>query len=185
MSRIGKKPVVLPSGVSAKLEGNKITVTGPKGTLDFVADKHMQLEIKDNEIIVTRPSDSIRMKTLHGTTRSIIQGMVDGVEKGYTKQLEIKGVGYRCEMKDRDLVLYVGHSHPDVFKAPEGIDISIKGLVITVTGYDKQKVGQAAANIRAIRKPEPYHGKGIRYVGETIVLRTPSAKKKGASAAAK
>jgi len=185
MSRIGKKPVVLPAGVTAKLEGNKVSVTGPKGTLDFTADKHMGLEIKDNQILVTRPNDSIKMKTLHGTTRSIIQGMVDGVEKDFTINLEIKGVGYRCEMKGTDLVLYVGHSHPDVFKTPAGIEISVKGMVITVSGYDKQKVGQVAANIRKIRQPEPYHGKGIRYVGEKIVLRTPSAKKKGAAAAAK
>lgn len=184
MSRIGKKPVVLPQGITATLNGNTITVKNAKESLSFTADRHMTLEVKDNQVIVTRPNDSVKMKTLHGTTRSIIQGMVDGIEKGYTKQLEVKGVGFRCEMQGKNLVLHVGHSHADTFVPPEGVNISIKGLVITVSGVDKQKVGQAAATIRAIKKPEPYHGKGIRYVGETIVLRTPSAKKKGAAAGA-
>lgn len=183
MSRIGKMPVKIPAGVTANVEGTKITVKGPKGTLSFDFDRHMTVAVKDGEIVVTRPSDEVKMKMLHGTTRALINNMVQGVVNGFSKDLEVKGVGYRCEMKGKNLVLHVGHSHEDTFVPPEGVVVSVKGLAIHVEGIDRQAVGQAAASIRAIKKPEPYHGKGIRYKGEVIVLRTPSAKKKGAAAA--
>ncbi len=184
MSRIGRLPVKLPAGVEAKVEGLTINVKGPKGALSFTFDKHMKVTIKDGEITVERPNDSVDMRALHGTTRAIINDMVTGVTQGYSKQLEVKGVGYRCEMQGTNLVLHVGHSHPDTVVPPKDIKLSTKGLVITVEGIDAQKVGQVASNIRQVRKPEPYHGKGIRYVGEVISLRTPSAKKKGAAAPA-
>lgn len=182
MSRIGKMPVKLPAGVTATVNGETIEVKGPKGTLTQTFDRHMTVEVKDGEVIVTRPSDSVGMKMLHGTTRANIANMVKGVVDGYSKELEIKGVGYRCEMQGKNLVLHVGHSHADTFVPPEGVTVSCKGLNIKVEGIDKQLVGQSAAQIRAFKKPEPYHGKGIRYKDEVIVLRTPSAKKKGAAA---
>lgn len=185
MSRIGKLPVKLPAGVTATVNGTHIEVKGPKGTLGYDFDRHMTVTVEDNEIKVTRPDDTITMKMLHGTTRANINNMVEGVVNGYSKELEIKGVGYRCEMQGKNLVLHVGHSHPDTFVAPEGVTVSCKGLNIKVEGIDRQLVGQSAAQIRAFRKPEPYHGKGIRYKDEVVVLRTPSAKKKGAAAGGK
>ncbi len=183
MSRIGRMPVKVPAGVTAVVKDGVITVKGPKGTLTQNIDRHMTVEVKDGEILVTRPDDSIRMKMLHGTTRALINNMVNGVVNGYVKELEIKGVGYRCEMQGTKLVLHIGHAAADVFEAPAGVTVSCKGLTVKVEGIDRQLVGQTAAEIRAMRKPEPYHGKGIRYKDEVVVLRTPSAKKKGAAAA--
>lgn len=186
MSRIGRKPVTIPAGVTITLDGTKVTVKGPKGTLERNIDKHLSVKIEGTELLVTRPDDSISMKMIHGTTRALIQNMVDGVSNGFSKDLEIRGVGYKCEMQGKNLVLHVGHSHADTIVPPEGVVISTgKNMSIKVEGIDKELVGQVAANIRSVKKPEPYHGKGIRYKDEVVVIRQPSAKKKGAAGAAK
>ena len=182
MSRIGRMPVKLPAGVTATIEGSHIQIKGPKGSLEMDFDRHISVAQNEGEILVTRPDDSIRMKMLHGTTRALIANMVKGVTEGYFKELEVKGVGYRCEMQGEKLILHVGHSVEDVYLPPKGVAVTTKGLTIRVEGIDKQLVGETAAQIRAFRKPEPYHGKGIRYKDEVIVLRTPSSKKKGAAA---
>lgn len=185
MSRIGRKPVTIPAGVTITLDGTKVTVKGPKGTLERNIDKHLSVKIEGTELLVTRPDDSIAMKMIHGTTRALIQNMVDGVSNGFSKDLEIRGVGYKCEMQGKNLVLHVGHSHADTIVPPEGVVISTgKNMSIKVEGIDKELVGQVAANIRSVKKPEPYHGKGIRYKDEVVVIRQPSAKKKGAAGAA-
>ena len=186
MSRIGRKPVTIPAGVTITLDGTKVTVKGPKGTLERNIDKHLSVKIEGTELLVTRPDDSISMKMIHGTTRALIQNMVDGVSNGFSKDLEIRGVGYKCEMQGKNLVLHVGHSHADTIVPPEGVVISTgKNMSIKVEGIDKELVGQVAANIRSVKKPEPYHGKGIRYKDEVVVIRQPSAKKKGAAGATK
>lgn len=185
MSRIGRKPVTIPAGVTITLDGTKVTVKGPKGTLERNIDKHLSVKIEGTELLVTRPDDSIAMKMIHGTTRALIQNMVDGVSNGFSKDLEIRGVGYKCEMQGKNLVLHVGHSHADTIVPAEGVVISTgKNMSIKVEGIDKELVGQVAANIRSVKKPEPYHGKGIRYKDEVVVIRQPSAKKKGAAGAA-
>ena len=185
MSRIGRKPVTIPAGVTITLDGTKVTVKGPKGTLERNIDKHLSVKIEGTELLVTRPDDSISMKMIHGTTRALIQNMVDGVSNGFSKDLEIRGAGYKCEMQGKNLVLHVGHSHADTIVPPEGVVISTgKNMSIKVEGIDKELVGQVAANIRNVKKPEPYHGKGIRYKDEVVVIRQPSAKKKGAAGAA-
>lgn len=185
MSRIGREPIAIPEGVDLTINGSEVTVKGPKGTLTRKFNPHMSYEQKDGKLTVKRPSDSIQMKELHGTTRALINDMVIGVTKGYEKRLEIKGVGYRAEMKGDHLVLYVGYSHPVEITPIEGVKIAFesKGMQIVVTGIDKQAVGQQAAVIREVRKPECYHGKGIRYVGEVVVLRQPASAKKSAAGA--
>ena len=181
MSRIGRKPVTIPAGVTITLDGTKVTVKGPKGTLERNIDKHLSVKIEGTELLVTRPDDSISMKMIHGTTRALIQNMVDGVSNGFSKDLEIRGVGYKCEMQGKNLVLHVGHSHADTIVPPEGVAISTgKNMSIKVEGIDKELVGQVAANIRNVKN----HGKGIRYKDEVVVIRQPSAKKKGAAGAA-
>lgn len=185
MSRIGRKPVVIPAGVTVTVVGNKVTVKGPKGTLERSVDKHLTVKVEGSELTVTRPDDSIPMKQVHGTSRALIQNMVTGVTEGFVKELEVKGVGYKCEMQGKNLVLHIGHSHADTIVPPAGIVVSTgKNMGIKVEGIDKELVGQVAADIRAVRKPEPYHGKGIRYKDEVVAIRMPSAKKKGAGAAA-
>ncbi len=179
MSRIGRKPIVIPAGVTVSIDGNRVTVKGPKGELTNKFNPHMTYEIIGNELIVKRPDDSIVMKENHGTTRALLNNMIEGVANGFTKVLEIKGVGYRAEMRGSDLVLHVGHSHEDVIHPLEGVSMSVKQAFITVTGIDKQVVGQQAALIRAVREPECYHGKGIRYQGENVVLRQAASAKKG------
>lgn len=183
MSRIGREPIAIPEGVTVTLDGSKVTVKGKLGELTQTFNKHLGFEIKDGKLHVTRPNDSIALRMNHGTARAIINDMVKGVNEGFKKVLEIKGVGYRAEMKGTDLVLYVGHSHPDVIHAVEGVKVSIetKTMSIVVEGIDKQKVGQVAAVIRDVRKPECYHGKGIRYQGEVVVLRQPASAKKSAA----
>lgn len=180
MSRIGRMPVVIPAGVTITTEGNLVTVKGPKGELSNKFNPHLTYEINGNELLVKRPNDSITMKMNHGTARAIIANMVKGVHEGFTKTLTIKGVGYRAEMRGKDLVLHVGHSHEDVVSPIEGTEITFnsKNLEITVTGIDKQRVGQMAAVIREVRKPECYHGKGIRYKDEVVVLRQAASAKK-------
>lgn len=170
MSRIGKQPITIPAGVEVKLEaGNLITVKGPKGTLQRKLVDDMNIAIEATEIIVTRPSDLKRHKSLHGLTRTLIANMVEGVTKGYEKVLEINGVGYRAAKSGKKLTLTLGYSHPVEMIDPEGIDTILEGQnKITVKGIDKEKVGQFAAEIRTKRLPEPYKGKGIKYADEVI-----------------
>ena len=169
MSRIGKLPVAIPAGVEIKLEeGNVITVKGPKGTLTRKLVDDLDIKVEGSEVIVTRPSDLKRYKSLHGLTRTLIFNMVEGVTNGYTKELEINGVGYRAAKAGKKLTLTLGYSHPVEMEDPEGIETKVDGNKITVSGIDKEKVGQFAAEIRTKRPPEPYKGKGIKYTTETI-----------------
>ena len=169
MSRIGKMPVVIPQGVTVDIQpGNVVTVKGPKGELKAELDREMTLEQKDNEIIVTRPDDLKRHKALHGRTRALLHNMVVGVTDGFTKTLEINGVGYRAQKQGKKLVLSLGYSHPIEMEDPEGLESTVDGNKIIIKGIDKQAVGQYAANIREKRAPEPYKGKGIKYSDEII-----------------
>ena len=169
MSRIGRMPVAVPAGVTVEIaEGNKVTVKGPKGTLSRVLVPEMMIELKDGEVVVTRPNDLKRMKSLHGLTRTLIKNMVVGVTEGYTKKLEVNGVGYRAAKAGKKLTLNLGYSHPIEMDDPEGIETKVEGNIITVTGINKEQVGQYAAEIREKRPPEPYKGKGIKYSDEVI-----------------
>lgn len=170
MSRIGKMPVQIPSGVEVKLEeGNKMTVKGPKGTLSRKLVDDMNISLEDNQVVVTRPSDLKRYKELHGLTRTLIYNMVIGVTEGYKKTLEINGVGYRAAKNGNKLNLTLGYSHPVEMIDPEGITSTVEGTnKIIIIGIDKEKVGQFAAEIRDKRRPEPYKGKGIKYETEKI-----------------
>ena len=170
MSRIGRMPIAVPAGVTVEIaENNKVTVTGPKGTLVRVLPVEMDIKKEGDEIIVTRPSDLKRMKSLHGLTRTLINNMVVGVTAGYEKKLEVNGVGYRAAKQGKKLVLNLGYSHPVEMEDPEGLEVVVEGQnVILVKGIDKEKVGQFAAEIRDKRRPEPYKGKGIKYADETI-----------------
>ncbi len=169
MSRIGKKPVEIPSGVDVKLDGNNLTVKGPKGTLQRELHPEIKVEIEDGAIVVTRPSDQKEHRALHGLTRSLINNMVEGVTKGFEKTLELVGVGYRAQMQGNKLVLNVGYSHPVEFTPAKGLEVEVpKQNSIIIRGYDKEAVGQFAAQVRAVREPEPYKGKGIKYANEVI-----------------
>ncbi|MFA6082041.1 MAG: 50S ribosomal protein L6 [Patescibacteria group bacterium] len=168
MSRIGKKSIQVPAGVSVKLADSILTVTGPKGTLTREIKDGAIVDIKDNEVIVTRKDDSLSARALHGLTRTLIDNMVIGVSEGFTKQLEIQGVGYRAILNGADLTLSLGYSHPIIITPVDGISFAVNKNIITISGIDNVKVGQAAAEIRDKRKPEPYKGKGVRYVGEQV-----------------
>ena len=169
MSRIGRMPVVIPAGVKAELaDGNKLTVKGPKGELTRTLPAEMSIEVKDNEIVVSRPNDLKRIKALHGLTRSLIHNMVVGVHEGFKKTLEVNGVGYRAQKQGKKLVLSLGYSHPVEMDDPEGIETAVDGNKIIISGINKEKVGQFAAEVRAKRPPEPYKGKGIKYDTEII-----------------
>lgn len=169
MSKIGKKAIEIPSGVTVTLGNkNKVSVKGPKGEMEAVFDAEINIEIKENEVIVTPRKEVKRLYALWGLTRSLIANMIEGVTKGYEKKLELQGVGYKVALKGNDLDLALGFSHPVLFKVPEGIKFAVEKNIITISGIDKQAVGQAAAEIRKIRKPEPYKGKGVRYVGELV-----------------
>jgi large subunit ribosomal protein L6 len=169
MSRIGKKPVAVPSGVTVQVEGQLIRVKGPKGELERTVHAEIGLALEGEQISVTRPSDESRHKALHGLTRTLIANMVEGVAKGYQKVLEIQGVGYKAEMTKTGLNVIAGYSHPVVYKAPEGITFAVaNNTVVTISGPNKELVGQVAAELRQIRPPEPYKGKGIRYQGERV-----------------
>ena len=169
MSRIGKLPIAIPSGVEVKIgEGNFVSVKGPKGSLEQKLSEEMIISIEDNEIIVKRPSDLKKHRCLHGLTRTLVNNMVEGVTNGFTKVLEINGVGYRAQKQGKKLVLTLGYSHPVEMEDPEGVESAVDGNKITVSGIDKEKVGQYAAEIRAKRPPEPYKGKGIKYIDEVI-----------------
>ena len=170
MSRIGKLPVEIPAGVEVKItEGNKMTVKGPKGTLEKVLPVEMDIKIEGNQIVVTRPSDLKKFKALHGLTRTLIFNMVEGVVNGFQKTLEVNGVGYKVAKQGKKLVLNLGYSHPIEMEDPEGVESVCEGQnKVIIKGIDKEKVGQFAAEIRAKREPEPYKGKGIKYSYETI-----------------
>ena len=170
MSRIGKLPITVPSGVDVAVDGQAVTVKGPKGSLSLTVAEPLTVERGDNgALAVQRPNDERLSKSLHGLTRTLIANMVTGVTDGYVKQLEIVGVGYRVQAKGKDLEFSVGYSHTVVVTPPEGISFAVDGPTkFSVSGIDKQQVGQVAANIRKIRKPEPYKGKGIRYAGEQV-----------------
>src|SRR5215207_2762772 len=170
MSRIGRKPVAIPSGVNvAVADGNFITVTGPKGELSYSAPTALGIELENGNLVVSRPNDARENRSLHGLSRTLISNMVIGVTDGFRKNLEIQGVGYRAAMDGKDLILNVGFSHPVRFSAPEGITYALDGQTkVSVTGIDKQAVGEEAARIRRVRPPEPYKGKGIRYEGEVV-----------------
>ncbi|HRI86931.1 MAG TPA: 50S ribosomal protein L6 [Candidatus Hydrogenedentes bacterium] len=169
MSRIGKLPVVIPGGVKVDLNGNRLKVTGPKGNLERVFHPDVTVTVEGSEIAVTRPSDSPAHRALHGLTRALIQNMVEGVTTGYTKTLQIVGVGYRAAMQGKSLQLLVGYSHPVIVEPPAGVAFTVEGTqTIKVEGIDKELVGQVAADIRRWRQPEPYKGKGIKYENEFI-----------------
>ena len=169
MSRIGKKPVPLPQGVTAQLDGMRLTVKGPKGEISRAVHADLTVAVEDGSVVVRRPSDESRHKALHGLTRTLIANMVEGVTKGFTKSLEIQGVGYKAETKPFGVQLVVGFSHPVPYHAPKGIKISVdNNVMMKVEGVDKELVGQVAAELRSVRPPEPYKGKGIRYVGEQV-----------------
>ena len=170
MSRIGKMPIAIPAGVTVDVaENNKVTVKGPKGTLERVMAPEMKIEVEGAEVKVTRPNDLKRNKSLHGLTRSLINNMVVGVTEGYEKKLEINGVGYRAAKQGKKLVLNLGYSHPVEMEDPEGVETVVEGTnIIFVKGIDKEKIGQYAAEIRDKRRPEPYKGKGIKYADEHI-----------------
>ena len=170
MSRIGKLPVEIPAGVKCELNGSRLKVTGPKGTLAASFSPEISIVMEDNAIIVTRPSDKIEHRSLHGLTRALINNMVQGVSQGYRKTLLIEGTGYRVSLQGKNLNVQVGYSHPVVVTPPEGIAFEVEGTqTIHVSGIDKQQVGQIAAEVRQLRPVEPYKGKGIRYEGEYVL----------------
>ena len=170
MSRIGRMPIAIPAGVTVEIaENNNVTVKGPKGTLARALAPEMEIKIEDGHVVVTRPNDLKKMKSLHGLTRTLIHNMVVGVTVGYTKKLEVNGVGYRAQKQGKTLVLSLGYSHPVEMTDPEGVTTTLEGQnIIIVSGIDKEKVGQYAAEIRDKRRPEPYKGKGIKYADEVI-----------------
>jgi large subunit ribosomal protein L6 len=169
MSRIGKKPIPVPAGITAEIAGGLVRVKGPKGELSRTVHPEMTVTLEGGRIIVTRPSDETRHKALHGLTRTLIANMVEGVAKGYQKTLEIQGVGYKAEAVKGGLNVVVGYSHPVAVKAPEGITFAVENAtLVRVSGPNKELVGQVAAELRQIRPPEPYKGKGIRYQGERV-----------------
>ena len=170
MSRIGRMPIAIPAGVTVEIaENNNVTVKGPKGTLVRALAPEMEINIEDGHVVVTRPNDLKKMKSLHGLTRTLIHNMVVGVTEGYTKKLEVNGVGYRAQKQGKTLVLSLGYSHPVEMTDPEGVTTTLEGQnIIIVSGIDKEKVGQYAAEIRDKRRPEPYKGKGIKYADEVI-----------------
>ena len=169
MSRIGKMPIAIPAGVTVDVaENNKVTVKGPKGTLERVLPKEMEIKVEGAVVTVSRPNDLQKMKALHGLTRTLVNNMIVGVTEGYKKVLQINGVGYRAQKSGKILTLFLGYSHQIDMEDPEGIESKVDQNTITVTGIDKEKVGQFAAEIRSKREPEPYKGKGIKYDYEII-----------------
>jgi large subunit ribosomal protein L6 len=180
MSRIGRQPIALAKGVQVDISGNNVTVTGPKGTLTRDISEEIAVEQRDGELVVSRPDDEPRHRALHGLTRSLVNNMVVGVSEGYTRVLEIQGVGYRVAKTGNNLTLSLGFSHAVEVHPPEGITFDVEGQTrIRIQGIDKELVGQLAANIRALRKPEPYKGKCIRYLGENVRRKAGKAGKGG------
>jgi len=169
MSRVGRKPVEIPAGVTVTLNGNTVTVKGPKGELTRTFHSDIEIKVEDNNVVVNRPSDEKLHRSLHGTTRAIIANMIEGVSKGFERNLELIGVGYRAQKQGKKLVLNVGYSHPVEIEPEEGLEIEVPANTkISIKGTDKERVGALAANIRDVRPPEPYKGKGIRYEGEQV-----------------
>ncbi|MCV7409116.1 50S ribosomal protein L6 [Mycobacterium florentinum] len=170
MSRIGKKPIPVPAGVDVTIDGQKVSVKGPKGTLDLtVAEPITVARSEDGAIVVNRPDDERESRSLHGLSRTLVSNLVTGVTQGYTTKMEIFGVGYRVQLKGSNLEFALGYSHPVLIEAPEGITFAVETPTkFSVTGIDKQKVGQISANIRRLRRPDPYKGKGVRYEGEQV-----------------
>jgi len=168
VSRIGRKPIPIPDGVEVAIEKTEVVAKGPKGELRQAFNPDLTVKIEDGQVIVSRPTDNKVHRSLHGLTRTLISNIIEGVKNGFEKKLQIEGVGYRGEVKNNRLTLYVGYSHPVVIVPPEGIKLSVEGNIITVWGIEKELVGKVAAQIRAVRPPEPYKGKGIRYVGEYV-----------------
>jgi large subunit ribosomal protein L6 len=170
VSRIGRLPVEIPGGVQVDVKGSNVRVKGPKGELQRAFSPMMEIKVENNNLVVTRKSDDAVERALHGTTRALLANMVHGVSMGFVTVLEVEGVGYRAEMEGKNLALYVGYSHPVKIEPPAGIafEADLKSRQIKVLGFDKELVGQIAANIREVRPPEPYHGKGLRYLGEHI-----------------
>ena len=169
MSRIGKQPIPVPDGVEVSIEPEVVRVAGPRGTLEERKPRDIVVEKDDGQVVVTRPTDRGEHRALHGLTRSLIANMVTGVTEGFTKRLEIQGVGYRAALRGRDIELSVGYSHPVQIEAPEGVEFEVpQPTQIIVKGSSKQAVGEIAAQIRKVRPPEPYKGKGVRYVGEYV-----------------
>ena len=181
MSRIGKLPIAIPTGVEVKIEGSTVSVKGPLGHLEETFSPEIGIKLEDGHLIIERPNDEPRVRALHGTTRALLNNMVQGVSKGFERVLEVNGVGYRAELNGNDLVLNVGFSHPVKFPAPEGItfEVESKARLVKVKGRDRQQVGQVAANLREIRPPEHYKGTGIRYQGEFVKLKAGKAGKTG------
>ena len=170
MSRIGRKPIAIPAGVNVTVDGNKVTVAGPKGTLDSTFNAKMAIAVEGANVVVSRPDDTNESKALHGLTRTLISNMVTGVSEGFTKDLEVIGVGYRVAKQGTNLVMNLGYSHQVIIPETDGIKFECPDAnKIKVIGIDKQRVGQVAAEIRSKRPPEPYKGKGIRYAGEVII----------------
>jgi len=182
VSRIGRMPIPIPDGVMVDIKDNRVTIRGPKGELSKALHPDISIALQDGQIVVTRPSDDPFHRSLHGLTRALVANMVEGVTKGFRQELEIQGVGYRAEMQGRSLILRVGYSHPVKIEPPEGITIIVeKGYrSVVVEGVDKELVGEWAARIRRVRPPEPYKGKGIRYVGEWVRHKAGKAGKVGA-----
>ena len=180
MSRIGKMPIIVPADVDVKIEGSTVTVKGPKGTLTGTYNSAIGIELKDGHILVTRPNDEKEMRSLHGLTRTLINNMIVGVHTGYKKNLEIVGIGYRAEKQGSNLLLKVGYSHDVTMVPPEGITIDVPSPnQIVINGYDKQLVGQFASEVRGVRPPEPYKGKGIKYAEEVVRRKEGKAGKGG------
>ena len=169
MSRIGRLPIDIPSGVTITVEGNTVAVKGPKGELSLSVASPIEVKVEENQVLVTRPDDERESRALHGLTRTLINNDIIGVTEGYTKGLEVVGTGYRVLQKGSSIEFALGFSHPVIVEAPEGITLTVEGAnKLTVAGISKQAVGETAANIRKIKKPEPYKGKGIRYAGEVV-----------------
>lgn len=178
MSRVGQEPIDLPPGVEAKVEGLVVTVSGPKGQLTHTLRETVSVDVEGQQVRVSRATDEKPDRALHGLTRALLANMVQGVAQGFTKSLEVQGVGYRAQLSGQGLTLTVGYSHKVEFPAPPGISYAVDGARITVTGIDKQLVGQVAAQLRAVRPPNRYTGKGLRYFGEFIKLKPGKAAKK-------
>lgn len=180
MSRIGRKPIAVPAGVDVNIDGNTVTVKGPKGTLTGTFNSNMAINLENGEITVTRPNDEKQNRALHGLTRTLIANMVEGVHNGFKKELEIVGIGYRAAMQGTALQLNVGYSHQVVLTPPEGVKVEVPAPnQIVISGYDKQLVGQFASEVRGVRPPEPYKGKGIKYANEYVRRKEGKAGKGG------
>ncbi|RJP20135.1 MAG: 50S ribosomal protein L6 [Candidatus Abyssobacteria bacterium SURF_5] len=168
MSRVGKNPIPIPAGVKVTIDGRHVTIEGPKGKLEHEVHPLIAAAVQDGKILITRSDDSRESRSLHGLTRALLANCVRGVKEGFQKSLELQGVGYRAAKQGKALNFQLGYSHPIVFEPPPGIELNVERNIVTVNGIDKQVVGQIAAQIRALRKPEPYKGKGIRYAGERL-----------------